>query len=204
MAKKTKANKISVLDLKPTQFVLGMKEIESKVCKLLKMDEQEIEKYCNDHVIPVVLGPNKTHFMIDHHHFARACWETKIENFQIEILKDLSSLSEKEFWNFMIKNDWTYLYDQFGMGPHIPQSLPMDIRCMADDPFRSLAWAVREGGGIKKVETPFFEFRWASFFRLNLILPLHSKSDFKDAIKIAMSLAKSKEAKHLPGYTMNP
>jgi len=192
--------KTDILDLRPTQFVLGMKEIEFKVKKITGLNPKELQAYSDDHVIPIVLGPGKQQFIIDHHHFARACWETRVNTFSTKTIKDLSGLQEKEFWNMMIKKGWTYLHDQFGMGPHLPSALPVDIRCMADDPYRSLAWAVIDAGGIKKVNVPFFEFEWSSFFRQNLSVRLFSKSDFKDAIKAAMKLAKSPETAHLPGY----
>lgn len=190
----------SVLDLRPTQFVLGMKEIESKVEKISKLDAKGWAKYRDDHVIPVVIGPQSEYFMIDHHHFARACWELKKDDFEIKVVSDVKDLSEQQFWNFMIRKEWTFLHDQFGLGPHMPAALPADVRCMADDPYRSLAWAVREAEGFKKVEVPFFEFKWAAFYRQNLTIRLHSKSDFKDAIKQAMKLSSSDDAKYLPGY----
>lgn len=192
--------KLEILDLRPTQFVLGMKEIVSKVEKLSGFSAKDLERYCESHVIPVIVGPGHQMFMIDHHHFARACWETKTQCFKTNIIKDLSALADRDFWNLMIKNNWTYLHDQFGMGPHSPSSLPTDIRCLADDPYRSLAWAVRDDGGFKKEDVPFFEFKWAAFFRYNLPMALHSKSDFKGAIREATKLARSKNASHLPGY----
>jgi len=189
-----------ILDLRPTQFVLGMKEIEFKVNKISGLNPKELQKYCDEHEIPVIIGPSKQLFVIDHHHFARACWETKVTGYHVKVMKDLSKLDEKAFWNQMIKKGWTYLHDQFGMGPHLPSALPTDIRCMADDPYRSLTWAVIDAGGIKKTNIPFFEFQWGVFFRQNLNIRLFSKSDFKDAIKTAMKLAKSADAAHLPGY----
>jgi hypothetical protein len=192
--------KPGILELRPTQFVLGMKEIEDKVSKLKTMKDKELAAYCKDHAIPVVLGPKQQHYMIDHHHFARACWETGVDTFLLDEIKDLSDMSEEQFWNAMIKKEWVYLHDQFGMGPHSPYDLPADIRCLADDPYRSLAWALRDAGAIKKQPEPFFEFKWAAFFRLNLDVRLHSKSQFKDAIAQAKRLAESKAASHLPGY----
>ncbi|MGZ3725779.1 MAG: ParB-like protein [Pseudobdellovibrio sp.] len=192
--------KPDILDLCPTQFVLGMKEIEFKVEKINKFSDRELKEYCDDHVIPVVIGPRKQPFLVDHHHFARACWETGVDVYSTKVIKDLSHLDVKEFWNAMIKNHWTYLHDQFGMGPHTPLALPSDIRCMADDPYRSLAWALVNNGSIKKIDVLFYEFQWAAFFRQNLEVTLHSKSDFKDAIRAASQLAKSKEAAHIPGF----
>jgi hypothetical protein len=40
-----------------------------------------------------------------------------------------------------------YPYCQFGEGPRKPLYLPRDIRGLADDPYRSLAWFVRKAGG---------------------------------------------------------
>lgn len=197
--KKTK-KKINILDLRPTQFVLGMKEIEAKLKKIRKFNAKQLEDYCSDHIIPVVIGPLNEYYMIDHHHFARACWEQNVEGFSIKIVEDLSHKSEKDFWNYMIAKEWTSLNDQFGLGPHSPNALPNDIRCMADDPYRSLAWAVIDAGHIKKHKLPFFEFKWAAFFRRNLEVNLHSKSNFKLAIKLAIELSRSKGAKELPGF----
>jgi hypothetical protein len=189
-----------ILDLRPTQFVLGMKEIESKVSKMTAFNNKEMLAYCADHKIPVVIGPKEELYMIDHHHFARACWETNVEAYSVKIIKDLSNKNEKDFWNFMIREEWVYLNDQFGVGPHSPLAFPSDIRCLADDPFRSLAWAVLDEGFIKKQNIPFFEFKWAAFFRFNLDIPLHSKSNFKMAIALAIKLAQSKAAQGLPGF----
>ena len=191
---------LDVLDLRPTQFVLGMKEIEYKVETIAKFSKKEWELYRDDHVIPVVKGPRKQIYMIDHHHFARACWELGLKDFKIEVKKDLTTYSPQQFWNFMIRKEWTYLHDQFGMGPHSPEALPADVRCMADDPYRSLAWAMIDRGAIKKEELPFFEFQWAAFFRLNLPIQLHSKSDFSKSLELAAALSTSKSANHLPGF----
>lgn len=165
-----------------------------------KFTPKELADYCDDHVIPTVLGPNNQTFLIDHHHFARACWESKVDIYKVKLVKDLSHLKDNEFWNFMIKSEWVYLHDQFGMGEHSPEALPVDIRGLADDPYRSLAWAVLDQGGFKKQDIPFFEFKWATFFRHNLEIKLHVKSDFKDAIRDALKLCKSPQASHLPGY----
>ena len=190
----------ALLDLRPCQFVLGMKEVESKIAKMERMTKIQLRDYCDDHVIPIVIGPGKEPFVIDHHHFARACWELRISKYSVRVMEDLSRLSEFDFWHKMIKRDWTYLHDQFGFGPHSPLALPADIRCMADDPYRSLVWAAIDAGAIEKDSVPFFEFKWATFFRLSLNVRLLSKSDFTDATKLAVTLATSAKADHLPGF----
>ena len=190
----------SLLELRPCQFVLGMKEVESRIEKMQQLSKSKLQRYLDDRVIPTVRGPKRELYIIDHHHLARACWELDVKNYSIRIMEDLSKLSELEFWSKMIKLDWTYLHDQFGLGPHNPSALPADIRCLADDPYRSLVWAVIKRGGIEKEHIPFFEFKWAGFFRLNIAGRLHSKSDFSTAIEAALALAKTQRADHLPGF----
>jgi hypothetical protein len=196
--------KPSLLDLRPCQFVLGMKEVEGRIEKMRQLSKSKLQQYLDDRVIPTVRGPKRELYVIDLHHLARACWELDIKDYSVRIMEDLSQLSEFEFWSRMIKRDWTYLHDQFGLGPHNPSALPADIRCLADDPYRSLVWAVIKRGGIEKERIPFFEFKWAAFFRLNVPGRLTSKSDFSTAIQAALTLAKTRHADHLPGFVGKP
>jgi hypothetical protein len=195
--------KPSLLELRPTQFVLGMREVEYKVGLLRKFSKHERENFCRAHVIPVVTGPGGEPFLIDHHHFARACWETGTDEFRVKVIKDCRKLKEKEFWNFMVRKGWIYLHDQFGLGPHPPSALPTDIRFLADDPYRSLAWEAIHKGWIRKEDLPFFEFQWAALFRRNMDRPLHSKSDFRTALLSVRRLVFSDAAKGLPGFLRN-
>jgi hypothetical protein len=192
--------KIDITHLSPTQFVLGMKEVNAKIAKMSKMSESELKAYCEDHHIPVVKGPGESVYMIDHHHFARACWELDVEDYKLDLVLDLSHLEEKEFWTEMKKRKWTYLMDQFGNGPHSPELLPVSVRSMGDDPLRSLVWMLVDGGVIEKSKVPFFEFHWAEFFRANLGMSLRSKSDFKEAYKKAAELARTDKTSNLDGW----
>jgi hypothetical protein len=192
--------KTSILDLRPTQFSLGMNEVHYKTEKIQKFSKAELKDYCKNHTIPVVVGPQKEKYLIDHHHFARACWEQEVEEFEIEILEDKGHLSQKEFWTFLESKKWMYLFDQFGQGPHSPDLLPSDVRCMGDDPYRSLAWELIEAGVIEKSKVPFFEFQWATLLRKNLDIPLTSKSNFKEAVEKSKKIALSATASHLPGF----
>ena len=70
---------------------------------------------------------------------------------------------------------------------------------MADDPFRSLAGALRRRGGYAKDTTPFSEFLWADFLRRRLARKDVEK-DFEAALDEAFGLAKSPDADHLPGW----
>jgi hypothetical protein len=75
----------------------------------------------------------------------------------------------------------------------------MNVRGLADDQFRSLAWALREEGGFNKSPTPFCEFSWADFLRRKIKIE-RTDVGFKSALEQAMKLAKTKEAAKLPGF----
>jgi hypothetical protein len=70
---------------------------------------------------------------------------------------------------------------------------------MVDDPYRSLAGALRRAGGYAKDTTPFSEFLWADFLRPRLKRRLVN-DDFARALREALKLARSHDADHLPGW----
>ncbi len=193
-------SKLKLLDLRPTQFVLGMREVEAKKKIMKELTKKGLKEYQRARIIPIILGPGKEPFLIDHHHYARACWELGIHDFKFKILKDKSDLHQTKFWNYMTAHKLVHLYDQFGLGPHTPYSLPVDIRCLGDDPFRSLVWELIFHGHITKVNEPFAEFAWTAYLRFNLRSSLHSKSDFRKVLKECAKLVRRKDAAHLPGY----
>ena len=192
--------KARLLDFRPTQFVLGMREVDYRKDFYLSLKKKESEKYLEDHVVPVALGPQKELFVLDHHHFLRSFWELGEKEARYKVVEDLHKKDYRKFWALLRKKNYLYLHDQFGLGPHDPDSLPSDIRSMADDPFRSLAWEMILHGHVEKQRTFYFEFIWASFLRENHDHPLHSKSDFDKARKHARLLVHSREASHLPGF----
>ena len=153
--------------------------------------------------VPVVISPLGHYYITDHHHHLFACLLAGIERVPIEIKVDLRKrkMGFGVFWRYMVRHDFAYLYDQFGKGPHSALYLPEDVRGMADDPYRSLAWAVREAGGYQNVEQNFSEFAWADFFRQKRLLDREGREGFKKAIKHGVRLAKSRAASKLPGFT---
>ena len=180
-------------------MAIGMKEVDLRIAKLKSMRGTEFSKYLSERKIPVVLGPRKRVYCVDHHHLLRACWEAGVKEVQAEVKADLSGHSFPAFWKALHKARWIFLYDQFGRGPHDPAQLPGSIRSLADDPFRSLAWLVREKGGYRKTERPFAEFRWAQFLRKHL--KMHPVFDHMEgALREAMRRARRPAAAHLPGF----
>lgn len=193
------ATEVRVLEIRPTQFAVGMVEVQSRMDKMQGMSRGELKDYLADRPIPVIAGPGGQLYMVDHHHLARAAWEAGVHKVTVEQKADYSHLSRDKFWEKMNQESLVYPYDQFGGGPHPTTQLPTDVRGLADDPYRSLAWRVRDQGGYEKNTKPFAEFQWAEFFRKNLTIT-DVNDRFDKAVKEAMELSQSPEASHLPGY----
>ena len=191
--------KKKVLNLRPTQVCLGLKDVEDKVKKIKRMTLKNRNKHQQLKSVPVVLGPNKEVYMIDHHHYVRACWELGIEHVNVKVVADFSKMRTPLFWQMMKDNEWVYTYNQYGEAVNFYFHLPDNVKGMADDPYRSIAWMVREAGGFAKTDVPFSEFYWAELFRTNMIK--HPRSDgYEACVKEAMKLCKWKLAAGLPGY----
>ncbi len=191
--------KIDILELKPTQLCLGVYDIDHKCNKIINLKGNELKEYMKRKQSPVIRY-KQYYYLIDHHHYARAMWEV-YGNIAIscEVLMDLSSLSEKAFWQIMQDNHYVHLYDHFGDGPLDPIHLPPSIRFMADDPCRSLAFIVRERGGFNKSKIPFAEFYWANFFRTMLGDKVY-KQDILTLLDEALLLCNHKNAEISPGF----
>jgi len=185
--------KAKILNLKPTQFAVGMDEVEHRLKNMARMLPKKLHSFVRSHEIPVVRGPDGL-YLTDRHHLVRACWELGMDHVYVTIKADLRKLKLPTFWKKMQQENWTYLVDQFGAGYHSPEDLPRNIKCMADNRWRSLAWKVRIKGGFDKSTEPFAEFRWAEYFR-------HCRKYLQvDDVKQALMLAQSPMAKNLPGY----
>lgn len=187
--------KLHPLKLKPTQFTLGMIEVQEKVEKMRRMGDHQLEKYLEDRPVPCILGPDSCLYSIDRHHLIRACWELNLKEIDILQIADLSHLEMEEFWDVMKKARWVYLFDQFGNGPHSEKLLPVDIRGLADNPYRSLAWMVRESKGFEKENIPFIEFYWADLFRKQISFDPSSESGIKKAKDEALAYIKKQNLK---------
>lgn len=194
--------KVRILDLRPTQFAVGMYEVTRKIKALGKLNDKDVKAYLKDHRVPVVVAPHGDLFITDRHHLLTACWMVGIKKGYTETIADFSkrNLSFNQFWGVMIKKRWCHLYDQFGHGPHSPIYLPHNVRGLADDPYRSLAWLVRQTGAFKDTGETFAEFRWAGFFRTRRLLDRRFVLDFDSVLEKACELARTPAARRLPGW----
>jgi hypothetical protein len=190
---------IQILDLRPTQLSVGMREVQARTDDIKKMSDHDLKKYIEDHTIPAVLGPHHEFYMTDHHHFALALLDAGVDSADLKVQYDWSDLSENQFWDKMKSAQLVYLYDENGLGPVAVSKLPSDVRGLKDDIFRSLAWSAKKGGAYKDSAEPFADFMWANFFRERIAKEL-VESDFNQATREAQEFAKSPEANGLPGY----
>ena len=191
-----------VLDLRPTQFAVGMLEVEEKIAVVCAMKRKRQRAYVDDNPVPVVVGPRGDLYVVDHHHFLTVCYHCGIKKVRVKIVDDLSGrrMSYRQFWRWMFRSRNTYPFCRFGEGPREALYLPRDVRGLADDPYRSLAWFVRKAGGFANSERNFAEFRWANFFRTRKLLDRHGPLGMPRALLRAVALAQSPAAKDLPGF----
>ena len=92
---------VQLEDLRPTQMALGMREVAEKRRQWRKHADKDQADYFSRHVFPTVLGPKKRHYLIDHHHLARAMIEEKVNKVMVDVTLDLSELGAYSFWVFL-------------------------------------------------------------------------------------------------------
>lgn len=189
---------VPILSLRQTQMTVGMKEVGEKRKRWRTHKSKKRAKLLGEHMIPVVVGPDKRNYVIDHHHLARALHEEGERDVLVSVVADLTMVDQKAFWIVLDNHRWVYPYDAKGVRRDYAD-LPKDVTGLKDDPFRSLAGELRRAGGFAKDTTPFSEFLWADFLRRRMSRKTVDK-DFAKAIEQALSLGKSKDAIYLPGW----
>jgi hypothetical protein len=190
---------IPILTLRPTQMTVGMREVKEKRKRWREhKSAKKRGEMLGTHMIPVVLGPDKNHYVVDHHHLARALHEEGVKDILVTVIGDLSMVEADAFWGVMDDKRWVYPYDAKGERQRYKE-IPKSITGLKDDPFRSLAGELRRAGGFAKDTTPFSEFLWADFLRRRMSRKSVDE-DFARAMEKSMSFAKSKDAIYLPGW----
>ncbi|HSZ68027.1 MAG TPA: ParB-like protein [Xanthobacteraceae bacterium] len=189
---------VAITDLRPTQITVGMREVQAKRKHWRDIGMTKGGKFLGTHMIPVILGPKKRHYVIDHHHLSLALHEEKVKNVAVTVVANLSKLEPDEFWNVMDNRSWMHPFDDNGIRRHY-KDIPKSITELIDDPFRSLAGELRREGGYAKDTTPFSEFIWAEYLRRRMKRK-SVESNFDGALEKALQLAKSPDAGYLPGW----
>lgn len=190
---------VPVDHLRSTQITVGGYHVAQKIHVTRRLSHAELPGFLDKHRIHVVLGPEQTLYVVDHHHWVRAWHEMGIVMVPAIVRADLSHLSPRKFWKHMIDTHMVHPYDEHGKRQPLKE-LPGDIHGMRDDPYRSLEAFVQLAGGYRKVKAAYPDFRWADFFRKHIDGPLDSHHSFATALARGVRLAMSPAARELPGY----
>jgi hypothetical protein len=202
IAQKLHLQAVGITNMFPTQMTVGMREVDIKRNRWRDKNEDEASYYLHTHQIPVILGPGTGHYIIDRHHLLLALLEEGVRAVSISVVANLSGLSFNEFWTTLESRNWTHPFDAEGRRrPY--DAMPTSVADLIDDPYRSLAGAVKRAGGYAKDKSPFSEFRWADFLRPRIAREL-IKRDFGRTLTLAMNLAQTTEAAALPGWRFHP
>ncbi|MBV9567502.1 MAG: chromosome partitioning protein ParB, partial [Hyphomicrobiales bacterium] len=188
---------IPIMELRPTQITVGMREVRAKRRHWRQIEGEKEGAFLGKHMIPVILGPKRRPYVIDHHHLARALHDEGVEHVLVTVIANLSKLEKDAFWVVLDNRSWMHPYDENGRRRDYGE-IPRSVAGLLDDPFRSLAGELRRAGGYAKDTTPFSEFLWADFLRRRLKRK-DVEQDFDAALKNAVELAKSMDANYLPG-----
>jgi len=189
---------VAVVDLRPTQITVGMREVLAKRKRWRETGAKRGGKFLGKHMIPVILGPRHRHYVVDHHHLARALHDEGVKDVAVTVVANLGSLDRDAFWTVMDNRNWMHPFDAEGRRRHY-SDIPRSVTELVDDPFRSLAGELRRAGGFAKDTTPFSEFLWADFLRRRMKRKAVDE-DFDRAVEKALQLAKSRDAGYLPGW----
>lgn len=189
---------VEISALRPTQMTVGLREVERKRAEWRKRAERDGSDFLGRHMIPVILGPKSVPYVIDHHHLARALHEEGVAHVLVSVIADLRHLKKPVFWTFMDNRNWLHPFDAEGLRQS-HDKLPKRISAMRDDPYRSLAGALRRSGGCAKDSSPYSEFLWADFLRRRISAKLVDH-EFERALNEAMVAAALQDASYLPGW----
>src|ERR1700689_4967388 len=189
---------VLISNLRPTQITVGLGEVEQRRNHWRQQQGKKAARYLGKHMIPVILGPDGHHYLIDNHHLARALHDEGVKSVLTLVIADLRKLDTAAFWFVMDNRGWLHPYDERGRRrPHT--ELPNSVKDLRDDPFRTLAGELRRAGGFAKETIPFTEFLWGDFLRRHIKKKTVQKN-FSRALKDALRLAKQDIADYLPGW----
>jgi len=188
---------VPIHSLRPTQITVGLKEVEEKRRHWDKLGKKKGE-FLGNHMVPVVIGPKGRPYVIDHHHLARALLDDGQKAVLVQPIADLKDLAKEYFWRFLDNSGWLHPFDEHGKRQHY-SDIPKSIGELKDDPFRSLAGAVRRAGGYSKETTPFTEFIWADYFR-SAFRRSAIRNHWDRTVDEAVALARRHEAHFMPGW----
>jgi hypothetical protein len=188
---------VPIHSLRPTQITVGLIEVSERRRRWDELGDKKAE-YLGQHMMPVVIGPKGRPYVIDHHHLARALHDEGQKKVLIQPVANLQGLSQEHFWRFLDNKGWLHPFDEHGKRQPY-STIPKRVAQLKDDPFRSLAGAVRNAGGYAKEVTPFMEFIWADYFR-TAFRARDVRRHWSRTLDEAVALARRHDAHFMPGW----
>ena len=92
---------VAILNLRPTQFTVGMREVKAKRKRWRDERTKKGEEFLGKHMIPVILG--SLIIIILHVH----CIDEGVKDVAVTVIKNLSTLDRDSFW-FVIVDELIY------------------------------------------------------------------------------------------------
>src|SRR5690349_22679404 len=105
---------VPIKELRPTQITVGMREVRERRTRIRNHKDKKIGAFLGDHMIPVILGPKKRHYVIDHHHLALSLHTEGVKKVLCTVVADLSALDRDDFWLVLDHHSWVHPYDENG------------------------------------------------------------------------------------------
>lgn len=159
--------------LRPTQLLVGMADVETRLARLNKDTNKQLKAYTKKARASAVVGPDGNFYLVDGHHKSLALLKSeRTETVHVTIVdvwdgfpKNASKAKKQkimeDFWKHMELEKLVYLYDSAGK-KITPKDLPTSLLNLKNDPYRSLAGILRDEGAYGKTKEKFFvEFEWA-------------------------------------------
>ncbi len=179
---------IGMRELHPTQMTVGYREVAERR-RLRRAAAAAGDGAFPNLIVPVVLGPGGRSYILDRHHELCARAVEGVADVQVAVVDDLRRLELVGFWRTLDRRGWCRPQDADGQRQDYSY-IPTTIEGLADDPFRSLARALRRAGGYVKNKAPFSDFLWADFLRGRVPRTLVD-DDFEAALREALELARN-------------
>lgn len=189
---------MAISELRPTQLTVGEREVARRQDQVAALTRRKRDAYIAARPVPCVVGPKGKLYLIDRHHMCRALLGAGEAQVMVDRIADASHLGRSEFWTWMDLRNLVHPFDADGMR-RTADDLGRNVADLVDDPYRGLAGFLRREKGFTKEDAPFEEFVWADFLRRRITRKQLAR-DYDAALRRAIELAHSDDARHMPGW----
>lgn len=192
---------VSVADLHPTQWCIGLAEVWARQRDFAEETPQQRLDYLKGKPVPLVRSGSGSLWMVDRHHRLRGILGIDPQATAWGyVIAELESSSSDDVLAFLQRQGWLYLFDGRGNGPLPSQELPGSLMDLDDDPYRSLVWKLKKEGLIRPQPLiPYHEFRWGAWLRQRPLPPFSSRR-LDPALVPARRLVCSEAARSMAGW----